>query len=257
MRPADRPSPNPPAWDRDTLQDPHAQADKATRVRAMFDAIALTYERVNRLVSLGRDAAWRRKATAAAGVSSSDVVLDVCCGTGDMIRTFAGQVPAPRLLVGVDFAAEMLACGRYNGIETPVQLVRADALRLPLGDETVNVVSCTFGVRNFEDLRAGLCEMYRVLRPGGRVVILEFALPENPLLRWGYRLYCESILPRLAVLISRDKTGAYRYLPSSIRTFERRDALAGRLEQVGFTNVRGQPLNFGGVVLYRGEKTGV
>lgn len=245
-----------PAWDREALRDPHAQADKAARVRQMFDAIAPTYERVNRLVSLGRDARWRQKATRAAGVRADETVLDVCCGTGDMIRTVAAQRPLPRLIIGVDFAGRMLASGDYERSPAAVRLLRADGLRLPLVAEAVDVVTCAFGVRNFQDLHAGLREMHRVLRCGGRVVILEFALPENPLLRWGYRVYCERILPRLAVLFSRDRTGAYRYLPRSIRTFERRGAMVARLERVGFSHVAARPLNLGGVVIYRGEKHG-
>jgi demethylmenaquinone methyltransferase/2-methoxy-6-polyprenyl-1,4-benzoquinol methylase len=242
------------AWNRDTLRDPHAQQDKATRVRAMFDAIAPTYERINRLVSFGRDARWRQQAISAAEVRPDDVVLDICCGTGDMIRTCAAQAPPPKLIIGIDFASRMLAYGRYEDLETAIQLVRADGLHLPLADETADVVICAFGVRNFQDLAAGLREMHRVLRPGGRVVILEFALPENALLRWGYRTYCERLLPRLATLLSRDETGAYRYLPSSIRTFERRGAMAERLERARFTSVKVKPLNFGGVVVYSARK---
>lgn len=254
MRSADTRPPRPPAWDHDTLQDPHAQADKAGRVQTMFNAIAPTYERVNRVVSLGRDAAWRRRAIAVADPRASDIVLDVCCGTGDMIRSFAAHLPPPRLIIGVDSAAHMLAHGAYQAVQTPIQLLRADGLRLPLGSETVNVLSCAFGVRNFQDLHAGLREMHRVLAPGGRVVILEFALPENALFRWGYRLYCDKVLPHLAALISRDKSGAYRYLPRSIQTFERRDALSRRLKEAGFVNVIAIPLNVGGVVIYRGDK---
>jgi demethylmenaquinone methyltransferase/2-methoxy-6-polyprenyl-1,4-benzoquinol methylase len=254
MRPGQTSPPTRPAWDQDTLRAPHAQADKAARVRAMFDAIAPTYERVNSVVSLRRDAAWRRKAVAAAEVCPSDVVLDICCGTGDMIRAFAACNPSPKLIIGVDFAGQMLASGRYDGVRTPIRLLRADGLRLPLGDETVSVISCAFGVRNFQDLHEGLCEMRRVLRPGGRVVILEFALPENALARMLYRFYCERVLPRLAMQISRDESGAYRYLPQSIRTFERRDAMVGRLERAGLTNVIARPMHFGGVVIYRGEK---
>jgi demethylmenaquinone methyltransferase/2-methoxy-6-polyprenyl-1,4-benzoquinol methylase len=256
MAPKEPASTERPTWDRKSLRDPHAQIDKAARVQRMFDAIAPTYERVNRFVSLGRDARWRQRAIRAAGVRVDEVVLDVCCGTGDMIRTFAAQRPPPKLIIGVDFASRMLACGDYHESPTAIQLVRADGLRLPFAAETIDVATCAFGVRNFQDLRAGLREMHRVLRTGGRVVILEFALPENPLLRWGYRVYCERVLPRVAALFSRDKTGAYRYLPSSIRTFERRGAMVERLEQVGFTRVTANPLNFGGVVIYRGEKHG-
>lgn len=249
------PSP-PPAWDREALRAPHARADKAARVEAMFDAIAPTYERVNTVGSLGRDAVWRRRAVAAAKVGPADVALDVCCGTGDMLCAFAAARPRPRQIIGVDFAAQMLARGVHDGLGDEIRLIRGDALRLPLADESVDVISCAFGVRNFQDLQTGLCEMYRVTRPGGRVVILEFALPENRLLRWGYRLYCEYVLPRLATLISGDRSGAYRYLPRSIQTFDRRGVLAHRLEQAGFSSVRVEGMNLGGVVLYCGQKPG-
>ena len=244
-----------PAWDDHTLSDPHRQADKAARIERMFDAIAPTYEKVNRVASLGRDAVWRRAAVAAADVRPNDLVLDIACGTGDMIRTFARQA-SPKRIIGLDFAAGMLARGTYGGIETRIDLIRGDALRLPLADESVDVVSCTFGVRNFQDLQAGLNEMHRVMRPGGRVVILEFALPEFFLFRWPYRLYTELILPRIGRWISRDKTGAYAYLPKSVGTFDRLETLIKKLELAGFSSVTARPMNLGGVVLYRGEKHG-
>ena len=242
-------------WDGRTLRDPHAREDKAERVRAMFDEISPTYELVNRLVSLGRDATWRARTAAAAEVVSTDIVLDVCCGTGDMVRIFADHDPAPRMVLGIDFSGGMLARGRYSGGHTSIQLARADGLRLPLADRSIDVVSCAFGVRNFQDLSSGLREMYRVLGVGGRLVLLEFALPENRLFRWGYRLYCERMLPRLAGLISRERSGAYRYLPSSIRTFERRGAMVTRLRETGFVHVTATSMNFGGVQLYRGVKS--
>lgn len=243
---------NSPGWDDASLRDPHKQRDKAKRVRAMFDAIAPTYERVNRIVSFGRDAAWRRQAVADARVRPGDIVLDLCCGTGDMLRTFAEAHPDVGGLLGIDFAAQMLGAGAYDGFQP--QLIRADAQRLPLRDASVDVISCAFGVRNFQDLGAGLAEMRRVLKPGGRVVILEFALPETAPLRWGYKLYTQAVLPRLAHWISRDRTGAYRYLPRSIATFERRGAMLGQLKAAGFEAVTARPMNFGGVVVYRAER---
>jgi demethylmenaquinone methyltransferase/2-methoxy-6-polyprenyl-1,4-benzoquinol methylase len=245
---------SPPAWDRTALRDPHSRDDKAARVAAMFDAIAPTYECINRVASFGRDAAWRKETVAAANVRASDVVLDVCCGTGDMLRAFAAGEPAPGLVIGIDFAANMLAHGVYEGTATKAWLLRADAQRLPLADGSVDVISCAFGVRNFQDLPAGLSEMYRVARLGGRVLILEFAQPENALLRWGYRWYCRCVLPLLAALIARDRSGAYRYLPRSIETFEPAGVLAGRLARAGFVNVTTRAMHFGGVVLYRGER---
>ncbi len=239
------------AWDRATLSDPHARDDKAARVEAMFDAIAPTYERVNTVASFAQDARWRRRTVAAANLSPADVVLDVCCGTGDMVRTLAVNDPAPRLILGLDFSANMLAHGAYPEVRVPLQLIRGDGLRLPLADRSVDVITCAFGVRNFQNLPAGLGEMRRVLRAGGRVLILEFALPENPLFRWGYRFHTEVILPRLGTWLSRDRSGAYKYLPKSIATFQRRGEMTARLREAGFSTVTATPMNFGGVVLYR------
>lgn len=253
-------------WSEPTLRDPHGQRDKAARVEAMFDAIAPTYERVNAVVSFGRDAAWRRRTVRAADLRNGDVVLDVCCGTGDMLRAFASTTK-PSLVIGVDFAAGMLA--QFAPAASPpsrslpgraaspsfgcaIQLCRADAQRLPLADASVDVVSCAFGVRNFQDLDAGLGEMRRVLRPGGRLVILEFAQPGGVIARWLCGVYCDVVLPRVATWISRDRSGAYRYLPRSIRTFEPPAGMMARLERVGFGPVASESMNLGSVVLYRG-----
>jgi len=243
-------------WDAAALRDPHRQVDKAARVERMFNAIAPTYERVNTVASFGRDIAWRNRTVEAAAVRSGDVVLDVCCGTGDMLRVFAVSDPAPAIVVGIDFADQMLERSKLDGVEEAIQLIRADALRLPLADASVDVVSCVFGVRNFGDLQAGLCEMSRVARPGARLVILEFATPRNFLLRWVYGFYCDHVLPRLAAAISHDRTGAYRYLPRSIRTFETALTMVRRLEDAGFREVHVRPMNLGGVVLYRAVRPG-
>lgn len=242
-----------PLWDRDTLRDPHSQADKALRVQAMFDAIAPTYERVNAIASLGQDVRWRRVAVALAAPRAGDVALDICCGTGDMIRMLAAHQPAPRLILGLDFAAQMLNAGAYVGVRSPIQLLRGDATRLPLADQSVDVITCAFGARNFQELRIGLGEMRRVLRPGGRAVILEFATPENAVIRWSHRFYTEAILPRLAAVVSGDRSGAYRYLPRSIQTFDSRRQFVERLRSVGFSRVTTRTMNLGGVVAYRAE----
>ncbi|MFO0839542.1 MAG: ubiquinone/menaquinone biosynthesis methyltransferase [Phycisphaerae bacterium] len=241
-----------PVWDREALRNPHQREDKAGRVRRMFDAIAGSYERVNRVASLGQDARWRRRTIAAAEVRAGDVVLDLCCGTGDMLREFAADSPTPRLAIGVDFARQMLARGKYDSAAPA--LLRGDALRIPLRDASVDVITCAFGVRNFQSLQGGLNEMARVLRPGGRVCILEFCEPENALLRWAHRTYCNSVLPRIGTWLSGDRSGAYRYLPQSIATFEPIAVLVRRLEDAGFSQVGVSRMNFGGVALYRGVR---
>jgi demethylmenaquinone methyltransferase/2-methoxy-6-polyprenyl-1,4-benzoquinol methylase len=244
-----------PVWDFHALRDPHRQNDKATRIQAMFDAIAPSYERVNQIASFGQDAAWRRRAIAAAAIRAGDCVLDLCCGTGDMLRAMAQSVPAPGRLIGVDFAAGMLTAGRYPTVAAPpIHLIRADATRLPLADASVDVVTCAFGVRNFQNLANGLHEMTRVLRPGGRLVILEFATPEFALLRWAHGLYCNVILPTLGRLISRDRTGAYRYLPRSIETFEPPERTCARLRELGLHDIQTRRMNLGGVILFSARK---
>ncbi len=240
----------PMVWDAQSLTDVHARTDKAVRVRAMFDTIAPTYERVNQLASLGQDARWRRRAVAATQPRPGETIVDVCCGTGDMLRTFAAAQPQLRQLIGIDFAAGMLAAGHYPGAGPPIRLLRADGLRLPLRDESADIASCAFGVRNFQNLAAGLTEMHRVLRPGGRLAILEFARPENPLLRWMNAIYCNAVLPRLGSWISRDPTGAYRYLPRSIEAFEPPAQTRARLRQIGFSEVSSTAMNLGLVILY-------
>jgi demethylmenaquinone methyltransferase/2-methoxy-6-polyprenyl-1,4-benzoquinol methylase len=253
---------HPRGWDRRALRDPHRQFDKAGRVQAMFNAIAGTYERVNTLATFGRDAVWRRRAVEAAEVQAGDVILDVACGTGDMIRAFARNAlqgrgshrAAPARIIGVDFARDMLARGDYSGLTVPLELIEADALDMPLPDESVDVISCAFGVRNFQDLQAGLAEMFRVARPGARVVILEFAMPGNRLLRWLNERYCKIVLPCLGALVAHDRVGAYHYLPRSVEVFEPVESMVLRMQDAGCVNVTTRLMNFGGVVLYRGEK---
>lgn len=241
------------AWDGERLKAPHAQRDKARRVRRMFDAIAPTYELVNRVVSAGRDSAWRRQAVELAGVTHEDKVLDVACGTGDFARAFAAAKLQPQTVVGTDFAERMLALAHPRNT---VRWCRSDALLLPFADESFTVVSCAFGVRNFQDLAEGFAEMHRVLEPGGRAVILEFTLPRNRFLRRAYLLYFTRLLPVAASLISRDRTGAYRYLPSSVVSFADTDELVRVARQAGFAKVTVHTQTLGVAAVYVAEKPG-
>lgn len=243
-----------PAWDAAALRSPHAQPDKARRVEAMFDSIARTYERVNRVSTFGLDAGWRRQAVRAAGARPGDTVLDVCCGTGDMAREFASAEPALARILAVDFSAGMLEQAELSGSPAPVDRIRADALRLPMRSGCVDVISCAFGVRNFQDIAGGIMELARVARPGARIVILEFSVPRNPLLRWGFKLYCGAILPFLGRWLARDRSGAYRYLPRSIDTFTSSEAILEYLCAAGFNDLSVRRMNLGGVSLYRGVR---
>lgn len=248
------PQPAQPSWTDQNLANPHAVADKARRVEAMFAAIAPSYDLNNRLHSLWRDQAWRREAVRLAAVRPGDVVLDVACGTGDLSLAFAAA--GASRVVGVDFTYNMLAVARAKPARlgpTP-SYHTGDAMRLPVADASVDVVSIAFGIRNVADPRAAIAEFHRVLRPGGRIVILEFSLPTNPVLLGFYNIYFRHVMPRTATWISRDKTGAYKYLPQSVNTFIDRRAMLGMMGDAGFVDLTPRPMTFGIAVVYRGVK---
>lgn len=239
-------------WEREALAAPHEQPDKAARVQRMFNAIAPRYELVNRVFSAGRDAAWRRKAVKLAEVTKRDEVLDVACGTGDFARAFAAAKPA--MVVGCDFAPDML----LRAVDVPgfgIHWCEADALQLPFRDESFSIVSCAFGIRNFADLDRGLAEMSRVLRPAGRLIILEFTRPANRFVRAVYELYANRIMPPAAAVVSGDRTGAYQYLRRSVESFLTTPELIARLERTGFRDVECTPLNMGAVTIYRAVRS--
>lgn len=243
-----------PAWTDASLQNPHAVADKAQRVRTMFAAIAPTYDLNNRVHSLGLDQHWRRVAVKMATVLPSDVVADIACGTGDLTLAFARA--EPRQVVGIDFCHPMLQAARQKLTADVATFYEGDATRLPLADASVDVVSIAFGIRNVADVAAAMAEFARVLRPEGRLIILEFSLPGNPILRGMYNLYFKHVMPRSATLISGDRTGAYKYLPRSVNTFIDRDTMRAAMEAVGFRDVVAKPLSAGICVCYRGVRRG-
>lgn len=250
------------------LRNPHAVADKRTRVQRMFAAIAPSYDLNNRLHSLWMDQRWRRKAVRLAELKPTDVVVDVACGTGDLTLRFAQELE--RLLAvqmpweditpevyGVDFTFEMLPLARAKSASRNPQsavFVNGDALAVPLPDQCCDVVSIAFGIRNVQEPARAIGEFARILRPGGRLVILEFSLPTNPVLRGLYNLYFRRVLPHTATLISGDRTGAYKYLPESVNTFIGRGQMMSMMRDAGFQQVQQHPLSFGICVCYRGTK---
>jgi demethylmenaquinone methyltransferase/2-methoxy-6-polyprenyl-1,4-benzoquinol methylase len=246
---------DPTAWNDDLLKNPHAVADKRRRVQQMFAAIAPSYDLNNRLHSLWMDQAWRRKAVKIAALKPNDKVVDVACGTGDLTIAFSNALSKlgnPSRTIGIDFTYEMLPIARSKSASA---YLNGDAQSLPLPDACCDVVSIAFGIRNVADPLAAIREFKRVLRPGGRLIILEFSLPTNPLLLAMYNFYFRKILPRTATLISGDKTGAYKYLPESVNTFIGREQMVGMMTAAGFTSVEQFPMTFGVCVCYRGIVT--
>ena len=259
------PLPESPAWNDQLLRNPHTVADKRRRVQKMFAAIAPSYDLNNRLHSLWMDQAWRRKAVKLAELKGTDRVVDVACGTGDLIEAFrqVGDFLDPewpetagQRYIGIDFTYEMLPIAErkatFFNLASTIRFINGDAQSLPLPDASADVVSIAFGIRNVADPAAAIREFRRVLRPAGRLIILEFSLPTNPILRGIYNFYFRKILPTTATFISGDKTGAYKYLPESVNTFIGREQMTGMMKSAGFQNVEQFPMTFGVCVCYRG-----
>jgi len=244
------------AWDETHLADPHSEADKAQRINAMFDAIAESYDLNNRLHSLWRDQAWRRKAVRLAHVNAGeDVVVDVACGTGDLALAFARGGAAK--VIGIDFVPRMIRLAQEKAAKhvfpAAPEFRVGDAMNLDLPDACCDIVSIAFGIRNVADPLRAMREFRRILRPGGRLVILEFSTPPNPLMRAIYNFYSHSIMPRTATWISRDRTGAYKYLPRSVDTFATRERMVEMMESAGFIAEKPHSMTLGICAAYLGR----
>jgi len=216
----------------------------------MFDAIAPRYDLLNRLLSAGIDRHWRAKAIAALRLTGRETLLDVCTGTAD-VALEAGD-GAARVL-GVDFAGSMLQIGlqkvRAAGRASRITLVQGDAMRLPAADGTADAATVAFGIRNVQDPAVGCAELARVLRPGGRLAILEFGMPRIPGISRLYLWYFSRVLPLVGRMIS-GHTGAYTYLPASVGTFPPPADFVKILQRAGFSQVDAVPMTFGIVYLY-------
>jgi demethylmenaquinone methyltransferase / 2-methoxy-6-polyprenyl-1,4-benzoquinol methylase len=216
-------------------------------VRSMFDRIAPVYDLMNRLMTLGLDQRWRRL-TARSVVAPGDRVLDACCGTGDL--AVAARREGAAEVVGLDFAERMLERARRK--DAAVEWVQGDLLELPFEDVSFDAATVGFGIRNVADLERGLAELARVLRPGGRVGILEITRPRGPL-RLFYRLWFDVLVPLAGKILPGGK--AYTYLPASVRRFPDPEQLAELMGRHGFEQVAFRRLAGGIVALHTGAKT--
>lgn len=228
------------------------------KIQNLFAAVAHHYDFLNSLLSLRRDRSWRRETVKASGVDLRSKVLDVCTGTGELALAYGDKIGTEGFVIASDFCFEMLVIGdekveRKERGES-ASFLAADTLILPFLDDTFDVVSVGFGIRNVSDLEMGIREMTRVAVPGGRVVILEFTQPVNPLFRSLYYFYFTKILPFVGNLISRSKDDAYGYLPRSVMKFPNCDALKAVMEQCGLTDVQFYRKTFGIVSIHVGKK---
>ncbi len=222
----------------------------------MFDDIAPRYDLLNHVLSAGIDHLWRRRAIRSLRLTGRETVLDLCTGTGDLaIEARQARPPAARV-VGVDFAGAMLTLGmrklRRRQMDRTVVLVRGDASVIPVASGSVDAVTIGFGIRNVEDRGAACREMLRVLKPGGRLAILEFAMPTLPGFRQLYLSYFRHILPRIGAWIS-GHASAYTYLPASVDAFEPSEFM-DLLRTSGFVDVAGDPMTFTSVYLYTARR---
>ena len=221
----------------------------------MFDRVAPRYDALNRILSGGRDVGWRRRAIALARLGPREIALDVGVGTGDLAFGLLEASDATARVIGVDLSSLMLGAVRRRADvsrERRFAPLLATAERLPFADAAFDRVVAGFAVRNFGDLALGLREMRRVLRAGGRAVVLELSTPPNALVGVAYRLYFHRLLPLIASTLGGD-AAAYRYLPRSVAAFPDADGLAIRMRDAGFARVRYERLNLGIAAIHVGE----
>jgi demethylmenaquinone methyltransferase/2-methoxy-6-polyprenyl-1,4-benzoquinol methylase len=223
----------------DTINDNRSSPDFAGQVNRMFDRVAGRYDALNAVMTAGLHHRWRERAADRAELTPGDSALDVCCGTGDLALELVSRVTPDGRVVGCDFSEPMLDLAREKAAARSAGGVRfewADALQLPYDGERFDAVSVGFGVRNLADLDRGLREMARVLKPGGRLVILEITQPTRPPLSWFFSLWFDRVVPRLGALSSDPE--AYSYLPESVRSFPRPRGLAEMMDAAGFERIR-------------------
>jgi demethylmenaquinone methyltransferase/2-methoxy-6-polyprenyl-1,4-benzoquinol methylase len=239
----------------DTINDNRQSPDFAGQVNRMFDRVAGRYDALNSLMTAGLHHRWRERAAARAQLGPGDSALDVCCGTGDLALELSRRVSPGGHVVGCDFSEPMLDLAREKAVERSAEGVRfewADALEQPYDGERFDAVTVGFGVRNLADLDRGLREMARVLKPGGRAVILEITQPARPPLSLFYSLWFDRIVPMLGTFSSDPE--AYSYLPESVRSFPSPRGLAEKMDSAGLKAIRYTVLAGGIIAIHSGVR---
>lgn len=235
-----------------TVQDPPRQ-----KVWEMFDRIAPRYDLLNRLLSFRRDVAWRNAMARHLPDRDHMLVLDLATGTGDQLLALRKRCDRISRGIGMDMSEGMLAFGREKirdrGLTGQLELRTGDATDIPLPDATFDALTMSFGIRNVVDVPKALREMVRVLKPGGRALILEFSLPANRVVRAGHLFYLRRVLPAVGALVSGDGY-AYRYLNQTIETFPYGEAFCSLMREAGFASAIPHPLTFGVATIYQGDK---
>lgn len=227
------------------------------KIAGMFDAIAGNYDFLNHLLSAGIDKRWRRKAIRSLQLTGREQVLDLCTGTADLAIAALDARPGAATVLGVDFAGAMLRVGleksRTRSLENRLTLVRGDAANIPAASDSVDAVTVAFGIRNVQNTQQACNEIFRVLNSGGRLAVLEFAIPTTPGVRAAYLWYFNHVLPMIGKIVSRHNA-AYGYLPASVGAFASPDEFVKILRQSGFSDIKADPLTFGIVYLYTARK---
>lgn len=233
-----------------------AKAGKKEQVAEMFDRIAFRYDFVNRFLSAGTDVGWRKKAIRQLIPIQPQYILDVATGTADMPLLMCKMLH-PEKITGIDISEGMMSLGRQKiasqELQNVIELKSGDSEAISFDTATFDAITVAFGVRNFANLEKGLSEIYRVLKEGGKTVILEFSRPRHPLIRWLSNIYCQVLAPRAGGLISKNRE-AYQYLNDSIAVFPEGEHFLKLMKQAGFKNLYRKPLTLGVCTIYCGEK---
>ncbi len=238
---------------KEILDIEQGSGEKTKMVQRMFNRIAPSYDKLNRMISLGMDKSWRRKAIALLSPYQPKNILDVATGTGDLAIDLLNTIPSAEHILGVDISEEMMRQGQSKvhklGLDDKIEFERQDCTQLSYEDESFDAVTIAFGIRNFEDIPKGLSEVCRVLKAGKPLVILELTEPKNKLLYWGYKFYAYKVIPFLGKTFS-DDGEAYGYLPASISLSPQREAMVELMKSAGFSEAYYQSIAPGSCTIY-------